>query len=219
MTHPSRTPLSTLSIRHLRGMVVRARPAARMTELGPSGEQASIAGIQVVRRARAAVRRGHRCSLFLGAEAPRQSRTSVLAALPGVALGRPSGQPALPLPRPPRQPFQRPGNRTFKTCSNTPGNHLTEALSKRHSKGAGVASLRLFTINRNGVDDHWNRHPACTVSTSVERCLLCSRPWQAHLPPERPCSRACWPAHARRTPIVTRRDSPGSWRSPWRLCR
>ena len=158
MTHPSRAPLSTLSIRHLRGMAVRARPAARMTELGPSGEQASIAGIQVVRRARAAVRRGHRCSLFLGAEAPRQSRTSVLAALPGVALGRPSGQPALPLPRPPRQPFQRLGNRTFKMCSNIPGNHLTEALSKKHSKGASVASLRPFAFDRNGAYSRRNTH-------------------------------------------------------------
>ena len=82
MTHPSRTPLSTLSIRHLRGRAVRARPAARMTELGPSDEQASIAGLQEVRRARASVCRGHRCSLFLGAVAPRQSRMSVLAALP-----------------------------------------------------------------------------------------------------------------------------------------
>ena len=27
-----------------------------------------------------------------------------------------------------------------------PGNHLTEALSKRHPKGASVASLRLFMI-------------------------------------------------------------------------
>lgn len=158
MTHPSRTPLSTLSIRHLRGRAVRARPAARMTELGPSDEQASIAGLQEVRRARAAVCRGHRCSLFLGAEAPRQSRTSVLAALPGVALGRPSGQPALLPPRPPRQPFQRPRKRAFKTCSNTPGNHLTEALSKKHSKGAGVASLRVFTFDRNGVHLRWNTH-------------------------------------------------------------
>ena len=41
-----------------------------------------------------------------------------------------------------------------------PGNPLTEVLSKRHSKGAGVASLRLFTINRNGVHDHWNRQVA-----------------------------------------------------------
>ena len=32
-----------------------------------------------------------------------------------------------------------------------PGHHLTEALSKRQPKGASVASLRLFTINRNGV--------------------------------------------------------------------
>ena len=32
-----------------------------------------------------------------------------------------------------------------------PGYHLTEALSKRQPKGASVASLRLFTINRNGV--------------------------------------------------------------------
>ena len=29
-----------------------------------------------------------------------------------------------------------------------PGNHLTEALSKRHSEGASVASLRPFTFDR-----------------------------------------------------------------------
>ena len=39
------------------------------------------------------------------------------------------------------------------------GRTLTEALSKRHPSGASVASLRLFTINRNGVHVRGNTHP------------------------------------------------------------
>jgi len=39
------------------------------------------------------------------------------------------------------------------------GRTLTEALSKTHPYGSSVASLRLFTINRNGVHVLWNTHP------------------------------------------------------------
>ena len=38
------------------------------------------------------------------------------------------------------------------------GTHLTEALSKRRPKRASVASLRLFTINRNTGHVHRNTH-------------------------------------------------------------
>ena len=40
-------------------------------------------------------------------------------------------------------------------CSSLIGK---DSLSKRHPKGPSVASLRLFTINRNGVHDHRNTH-------------------------------------------------------------
>ena len=39
------------------------------------------------------------------------------------------------------------------------GRTLTGALSKRHPYGASVASLRLFTINRNGVHVLRNTDP------------------------------------------------------------
>ena len=44
---------------------------------------------------------------------------------------------------------------------------MTEVLSKRHAKGAGVASLRLFTINRNGVHDHWNTQVVIKADRAV----------------------------------------------------
>ena len=39
------------------------------------------------------------------------------------------------------------------------GRALAGRLSKRHPSGASVASLRLFTINRNGVHVLSNTHP------------------------------------------------------------
>ena len=40
----------------------------------------------------------------------------------------------------------------------TVGIYAAEAPSKRHPKGACVASLRLFTMNRHGVHEHRNTH-------------------------------------------------------------
>ena len=52
---------------------------------------------------------------------------------------------------------------TILTYTPVPGYHLTEALSKRHPRGASVASLRLFTIYRNGVHVRRNPHTATAV--------------------------------------------------------
>ena len=51
-----------------------------------------------------------------------------------------------------------------------PGYHLTEALSKWHPKGASVASLRPFTVDRNGrsyligLSVHFRRNTHQTLS-------------------------------------------------------
>ena len=50
-----------------------------------------------------------------------------------------------------------------------PGYHLTDALSKLHPKGASVVSLRLFTINRNGVRVRWNTQRSLAVPVSARR--------------------------------------------------
>lgn len=61
---------------------------------------------------------------------------------------------------------------TFRLCSNTiSGYHLTEVLSKRHPRGASVASLRLLTINRNGVHVRWNTHQVGGTVESRRRAL------------------------------------------------
>lgn len=44
---------------------------------------------------------------------------------------------------------------------------LIEAQSKRHPKGVGTASLRLFTINRIGVHLRWNARHAFHVGSRV----------------------------------------------------
>ena len=50
-----------------------------------------------------------------------------------------------------------------------PGYHLTDALSKLHPKGASVASLRLFTTNRNGVHVRRNTQRLLAVPVSARR--------------------------------------------------
>ena len=74
-----------------------------------------------------------------------------------------AGRPWLPAARPDltqADPFpgQRPGSCGAERRDDAngptrdPRYHLTEVLSKRHPKGASVASLRLFMIDRNRVD-------------------------------------------------------------------
>ena len=52
------------------------------------------------------------------------------------------------------------------------GRTLTEALSKRHPYGANVASLRLFTINRNGVHVLRNTHPSMHFAMRSEAAII-----------------------------------------------
>ena len=62
-----------------------------------------------------------------------------------------------------------------------PGYHLTEALSKRHPKGASVASLRPFTFDRNdrsyliGLSVHFRRNTHSAPSAAG--ALLGGAPW------------------------------------------
>ena len=52
------------------------------------------------------------------------------------------------------------------------GRALTEALSNGHPYGASVASLRLFTINRNGVHVLRNTHPLIHFAMRSEAAII-----------------------------------------------
>ena len=59
-----------------------------------------------------------------------------------------------------------------------PGHHFTEALSKRHPKGAIVASLQLFMIkiNRNRVRDHRDTDGCTEAEGSAQRVPILRPP-------------------------------------------
>lgn len=75
-----------------------------------------------------------------------------------------------------------------------PGNDVMAALSQGHPESDSVASLRLVTINRNGIHDRRNTHLSRVEALAVSKSLVIALQPQFTICNHTSCARSASPA-------------------------